>query len=105
MPGKAIPKPDFFDISFIDLIVHFGIFTVFAFLLTGTITYYSDFAISTKKISSLVIFISFLFSVLTETGQIFVPGRYFQLLDIIMNFMGSLIGLGLFFLKFKYFSK
>jgi VanZ family protein len=104
-PGQVLPKPEFFDISFVDLLVHFGIFTVFSFLLTGMLFYETKWKFSTRKIIVFVIFTSLMFSLITESGQILIPGRYFHILDIIMNFLGSLIGLGLFFLKFKYFSK
>jgi VanZ family protein len=105
MPGQALPKSGFFDISFIDLIVHFGIFIVFSFLLTGTIFYDTKWDFSNKKIIYLVIIGAVMFSIITEIGQIFIPGRYYQFSDIIMDFMGSLFGIGLFFLKFKYISK
>jgi len=105
MPGQALPKSGFFDISFIDLIVHFGIFIVFSYLLTGTIFYNPKWEFSNKKIIYLVVIVAVIYSITTEIGQIFIPGRYFQLSDIIMDFLGSLFGIGLFFLKFKYISK
>jgi len=105
MPGEAIPRPDFLNYSFIDLIVHLGIFIVFSFLLTGALYYNKKWDYIRNRIVSIVVIGSLLFSLLTEFGQIFIPGRFFHILDIIMNFLGSLIGMGVFFLKFKYFSK
>jgi len=103
-PGKALPKPDFLDITLIEFTAHFGMFLVFSFLLTGSINLNSTFNLSAGKTCLLVVLISLLFSVFTESGQFLVPGRYFHMTDMGMNFLGSLGGIGLFFLKIKYFS-
>jgi VanZ family protein len=103
-PGEALPKPDFLDISLVGFLVHFGMFSVFSFLLTGIIYGMNDLEMPGGKVISLVIIWSLIFSLITETGQYFIPGRYFHGFDIMINFIGSLVGIGVFFLKFKYFS-
>ena len=103
-PGDALPKPDILDISLIGFLAHFGMFTVFSFLLTGIMYGNGDKETSMEKIIFPVILWPLGFSLFTETGQYFIPGRYFHWLDLIVNFMGSMTGIGLFFLKFKYFS-
>jgi VanZ family protein len=57
-----------------------------------------------EKVIAPVILWSLIFSLITETGQYFIPGRYFHWVDIIVNFLGTMTGIGIFFLKFKYFS-
>jgi VanZ family protein len=79
-------------------------FSVFSFLLTGIIYGKNDLEMPGGKVISLVIIWSLIFSLITETGQYFIPERYFQGFDIMINFIGSLVGIGVFFLKFKYFS-
>jgi VanZ family protein len=103
-PGEALPKPDFLDISLVGFLAHFGMFSVFSFLLTGIIYGKNDLEMPGGKVISLVIIWSLIFSLITETGQYFIPGRYFHGFDIMINFIGSLVGIGVFFLKFKYFS-
>jgi VanZ family protein len=103
-PGDALPKPDFLDISLTGFLAHFVMFTVFSFLLTGIFFGKGSRSVSNGKIVSTVIFWSLIFSLITETGQYFIPGRYFQWVDIIINFTGTMTGIGIFFLKFKYFS-
>ena len=105
MPGDALHKPEFLDFSFIDLVAHFGIFMVFSYLFAGTIYYNKNRDLPRNKFISIVVIVSLIFNCITESGQIFIPGRFFQFLDIIVNFLGSLIGIGLFFMKLKYFSK
>jgi len=103
-PGEALPKPDFLDISIAGFLAHFGMFSVFSFLLAGIIHAEKDEGSPDWKVIYLVIFWSLVFSIITETGQYFIPGRYFHILDIIVNFIGSIVGIGILFLKFKYFS-
>jgi VanZ family protein len=103
-PGDALPKPDFLDISLFGVLAHLGIFTVFSFLLTGIFLGKWSHSISKGKVISAVILWSLIFSLITETGQYFIPGRYFHWLDIIINFIGAMLGIGIFFLKFKYLS-
>ena len=103
-PGDALPKPDFLDISLTGFLAHLGMFTVFSFLLTGIFKGKWSHAVSKGKIISAVILWSLIFSLVTETGQYFIPGRYFHWVDIIVNFIGTMLGIGIFFLKFKYFS-
>jgi VanZ family protein len=103
-PGNALIKPDFLDVSLMEFVVHFSMFMVFSFLLTGSINKDDNLNISKRILFVIVISNSLIFSFITEGGQFFIPGRYFSSLDIIMNFFGSLCGFGLFFLKLKYFS-
>ena len=103
-PGDALPKPDFLDISLIGFLAHFGIFTVFSFLLTGIFAGNRSKPASIGKVIPVVILWSLIFSIITETGQYFIPGRYFHWVDIVLNFVGTMTGIGIFFIKFKYFS-
>ena len=103
-PGEALPKPEFLDINIIEFSAHFGMFLVFSFLLAGYVHYKDESGISKGKIFITVIIISLIFSLVTEGGQLIIPGRYFDVLDMVMNLMGTLIGIWLFFQKIKYFS-
>jgi VanZ family protein len=79
-------------------------FTVFSFLLTGIFFGNGNQSSIMEKVIAPVILWSLIFSLITETGQYFIPGRYFHWVDIIVNFLGTMTGIGIFFLKFKYFS-
>ena len=103
-PGEALPKPDFLDISFTSLLAHFGMFIVFAYLVTAILYQQQNSKLTVRVALAKVLMYSILFSLITETGQFFIPGRFFQLSDILINMLGALSGFGIFFLKFKYFS-
>jgi VanZ family protein len=103
-PGDALPKPNFLDINLTGFLAHLGMFTVFSFLLMGILWEKWNHSVSKGKLISAVILWSLVFSLITETGQYFIPGRYFHWIDIVINFTGTMLGIGVFFLKFKYFS-
>jgi VanZ family protein len=104
-PGNVLPKPDLLNVSLIEFLAHFSMFLVFSFLLTGAIIQNKMSSLSKGQIIFVILLISVIFSFFTETGQYLIPGRYFHGVDIGINFIGSLIGIWLFFMKFKYFSK
>lgn len=103
-PGEALPKPEFLNVTLIGFLVHFGMFFVFSFLMTGAIIQTEKFNKASLNIFAVVLAASLIFSLLTELGQIFIPGRYFQVVDIIINFAGSITGAWLYIRKYKYFS-
>ena len=78
-------------IPFASTIVHFGEFLVLGFLVTRALAQGSN---SGRKIFLSAAFLCFVYSLLTEILQIYVPGRFFAYEDIFMNNMGALVGVG-----------
>lgn len=99
-PGSNLPATGFLNIRNSDKIGHFFIFAVFAYLLTKALT--NDG--SEKKFHNSITF-SFLtaliFGIAIEFIQIVIPGRGFDLLDILADISGVALGLGVFYLKDK----
>ncbi|MCK5234099.1 MAG: VanZ family protein [Candidatus Aenigmarchaeota archaeon] len=75
-------------IPFSSAIAHFGEFLVLGFLVTRAL---AQEGTSGKKIFFSVI-LCFAYSTLTEILQIYVPGRFFAYEDILMNNVGTLVG-------------
>ncbi len=88
IPGKAFPAhPDFLNSA-----VHFGEFAVLSYLIARAL-YLSS---KTKKLSSLLMtcfFVSVLFGVATEVYQFAIPHRLFDPLDILVDSVGALAGI------------
>jgi VanZ family protein len=79
--------------EWIGQLMHFIEYLVLAFLISRAL--YKTSAASTK-IPALVILISMLFALSDEIHQLFVPGRAFQVIDLFIDFLGSLFGVFLY---------
>jgi VanZ family protein len=89
---SAVPLPTVSDSSlaeWIGQLMHFIEYLVLAFLISRAL--YKTSGASTK-IPALVILISMLFALSDEIHQLFVPGRAFQVIDLFIDFLGSLFG-------------
>jgi len=92
--------------EWIGQLMHFVEYLVLAFLLRRSLhasgrdarALYKTSAASTK-IPALVILISMLFALSDEIHQLFVPGRAFQIIDLFIDFLGSLFGVIIFKIK------
>jgi VanZ family protein len=103
---SAVPLPTVSDSSlaeWIGQLMHFMEYAVLAFLLRRSLhasgrdarALYKTSAASTK-ISALVILISMLFALSDEIHQLFVPGRAFQGVDLLIDLLGVLCGVFLY---------
>lgn len=73
-------------IPFIDELTHFSEFFILGFLLL------KSFPGSSRKNFYLLILSGLGYSIFTETCQIFVPGRFFEFYDVLINSLGLLGG-------------
>jgi VanZ family protein len=93
IPGVALPDADWFGKISLDKIIHIGLFTVMVLLWCLPLFQKPAF---TSRIPSLLIVIPFVFfgySILVEFIQhFFIPGRSFDLVDILADGIGCLIG-------------
>jgi VanZ family protein len=93
---SAVPLPTVSSSSlteWIGQLMHFVEYLALAFLISRAL--YKTSAASTK-IPALVILISMLFALSDEIHQLFVPGRAFQGLDLLIDLLGVLCGVYLY---------
>ena len=96
IPGKTFPAhPDF-----LNSVVHFGEFSVFSYLVARAF-YLSS---TTNNIANLLMtcfFISVIFGTATEIFQFAIPHRLFDPVDILIDSLGALAGLLVFWGRVK----
>lgn len=87
-----VQKIRLFD-NFLRNSAHFSVFFILALALWPLNRLYG-----VKRPYLITIILSFLYALSDEIHQIFVPGRAFELSDLILDFSGSLLALSLWFL-------
>lgn len=97
MPGNALKKHDF-GYTVPDFIAHFSVFFILTFLLTGIFHLKDKGPINWNQLFISALFISMGYNIITEIVQIFIPGRSFEYKDLVVNFLGSIIG----FMAYKF---
>ncbi len=93
LPGGDLPVSDFFSTYLVDKIVHFVLFLVFAVLFYASM----PGGVQGNKVNMtgiiLILVISLAYGLLIEILQKYVPGRDFEVADIIAGGAGTLTGL------------
>ena len=89
IPSDKIPKPPDWSFS-VDKLVHFFIFACLSFLMLR----HQHFKLGTwnGKIILMIIVLSSVYGLLMETVQLAVPGREFNLIDLVADGLGALAG-------------
>jgi VanZ family protein len=105
LPGDVIARVHFIGFPNMDKIIHMILFLVFAFLF-----YISVFAINNPN--NFVIYpiiltlaISIGYGLMIEIFQRFIPGRNYDLMDVMADGMGASIGLIIVIFRFKILRK
>lgn len=98
LPGSNMPKTTI--LSF-DKIAHFGIFCMLFLLLAVGFTKQYTFRPLKKKPVEFAFALSVAYGVVIEIIQIFIPGRSFELLDVVANSIGVGLGLGVFYIIYR----
>lgn len=92
----TIPKVPFPKVfKFFDKIEHFIAYAILSFLLSLTLHFQRKFDYLSKQFLLYAFFVCAGYGMLDEIHQLFIPGRYFDLLDWAADLAGT--GLGLFF--------
>ena len=89
-PGKNLPEVSFFD--FQDKFIHLFCFSIQAYLWTGVGIHENE-----KHILSARLWLNFIgfgigIGILLETMQQAIPNRSFEWMDLIVNFIGGILG-------------
>ncbi len=91
MPSSNIPDDGLLgNVPHVDKLVHFTIFAVLAFLVSAIDK--SNDKQSAFQSVLIVSLIAFSYSAILETGQLWVDGRSFDSLDLIVNLLGCIAG-------------
>ena len=100
MPTSSLPKFDWSNLIGFDKLAHLGVYSILSFLIL-----YGANSIQGSKMYIKAIVVSSAYGVLMEILQFsFYTGRYFEILDIIANIIGSFLGAVFFKLLDKYFN-
>lgn len=93
-PQENLPKLDFLQFDYADLIEHFAVFTAAGFIVMF------DFLKKVKlsfKLSFSVILLTSFYGALTELGQhLYIPGRTGSIWDILADISGVIAGVFIF---------
>ncbi|MEO7992553.1 MAG: VanZ family protein [Chryseolinea sp.] len=93
LPGSALPESDWFGKIELDKIVHVALFAIMVVLWCIPVFYKPSLSTHLPKLLILIPFIFFGYSILVEFIQLFfIPGRSFDLMDILADALGCLIG-------------
>ncbi len=98
-PGNAMPDTESFNIPNSDKIAHFSVFGVFAYLMYRGFTKQHEFKKLKNYSLEISLLISVCFGIIIEFLQTRIPGRGFDLLDILANTSGIALGLSVYYLK------
>jgi len=93
-----------FNIPNFDKIVHTGLFGVHAYLMVMYLIHRDSMRDNLLRMIGGAIILSFSFGLLIEIIQIFIPERNFEILDLLADIFGILIGILIFYIKFHFFT-
>lgn len=107
LPGADIPTPSFLRIPYMDKIVHFFMYFIFALLIIYGYLKYTRGNLRKKHIIIsffIVVFWGGLMEILQGVFQ-FSLGRSMDLIDFIANLTGSLVAILIFYITTKFWQK
>lgn len=92
-PGDSLPKSNLFDIPYLDKLIHFSIFFIFAVLLYIGFHKQSETYIIKRMILTFTIVAGAAYSIITEIIQHYIAvGRSGDFFDFAANMSGFLLG-------------
>ena len=102
-PGDNMPETNLWsDLFRFDTVAHFGVFGVMVFLMIVGLSKQYTYHFLRKKAVVVSVAVSILYGVIIELLQFTIPGRSFEWFDILANSLGCFVGLGLFYLVYKF---
>lgn len=102
-PGNALPETNLWaELLNIDKVVHFIIFGILAMLMIIGFTKQYTFAALRKYAVTAALAVSIGYGILIELIQIPIPGRGLELMDMVANTIGCLLGYAVFYMIYKY---
>lgn len=102
-PGENMPQANLWEglLSF-DKVAHFFIFGTLVFLMIVGLTKQYRYELLRTNAVRISLALGIIYGIIIEIIQQFIPGRGFEVADIIANTIGCLIGFGLFYVVYKF---
>ena len=100
-PGESMPITKMWDFLSFDKMAHFFVFAVLSFLLILGFSKQYTFLFFRFKAVPLGMGISFLYGLIIEFGQLFIPERGLEPLDMLSNTLGVFAGWVVFYMIYK----
>ena len=85
-----------------DKVVHFFIFGILVFLMIIGLNKQYTYLLLRQNAVQISLGAGIIYGLLIEFIQYLIPGRTFELTDIVANSLGCFIGLGMFYLVYKF---
>ena len=105
LTATSLPAYDMPKLGFNDKLYHLGAYTVLAFFINLTLIYQRKSKFLFEKSAIATIIISSVYGALDEIHQVYVPGRFAELLDWSADAIGACLGVLIVYLlirRFKY---
>ncbi|MES2387478.1 MAG: VanZ family protein [Bacteroidota bacterium] len=101
MPGSSLPSLTFMDAFRPDKVAHFVVFAIQALLLITAFIKHNPRSIAARHTFIAAPVLSSVFGMLIELAQTTVPGRSYELADLLADSLGALLGIPLFILIYR----
>lgn len=102
-PGENMPQTSLWeDLLSFDKVAHFFIFGVLVFLMIIGLSKQYRYQFLRSKAVQVSLAIGIAYGIIIEIIQLFIPGRGFEVADIIANTIGCFMGFGLFYLVYRF---
>lgn len=89
-PGEKLPEANYFDLQ--DKLIHLICFGGLSFLWTGVGFQRSEYGENRKRLIVNFIVFGILAGIVLESLQYFIPNRTFDIMDMIVNEIGGILG-------------
>lgn len=84
-----------------DKVAHFSVFSILTVLMIVGLTKQYSYLFLRRKAINISLLTGIVYGLLIEIIQQLIPGRHFELADVIANSFGCFIGVGIFYLIYK----
>ena len=102
-PGENMPKTALWDeLLSLDKIAHVLIFAILVYLMIVGMSKQYTYLYLRRHALGISLLTGIGYGILIEIIQQFIPGRSFELADILADSAGCFLGLGLFFMVYKF---
>ena len=92
-PGGDAPIFEFLQYPGVDKLGHFGLFLIWSLLYFPEVFWPGDVKTPKKPRIWSVVVSSLVLAIATETAQLYIPGRSFDVIDIVADILGSVTAL------------
>jgi len=88
---SSLPQSTEIKSSGVDKYYHLGAYGLLSFIVYFTLTFQDRISLFKRYSASFTLLLTFIFGVLNELHQLFIPSRTFNKFDLLANILGSLL--------------